>query len=188
MKKLLLTMAVGILVLATMALSFADAAFSPADIFAKLKGITTEEAYDLRLETGKSFGTLAEEAGFYDAFKAATLDAKKAILDDLVAKGELTQEEADEIYANLEACDGTQQHMYRGIFGNPEGRSGEARRKLNRKIASAEEIIKERHSFQALSGTKGGSVSWGPRRHICLQGAFGVAKKHGPRLTPRVGL
>lgn len=127
MKKLLLTMAVGILVLATMALSFADAAFSPADIFAKLKGITTEEAYDLRLETGKSFGTLAEEAGFYDAFKAATLDAKKAILDDLVAKGELTQEEADEIYANLEACDGTQQHMYRGIFGTADGRSGEGR-------------------------------------------------------------
>ena len=127
MKKLLLTLAVGILVLATMALSFADAVINPADIFAKLKGITTEEAYDLRSESGKPFGVLAQEEGFYDAFKAANLEAKKVILDDLVAKGELTQEEADDIYANLEACDGTQQHMYKGIFGNGDGRNAEGR-------------------------------------------------------------
>lgn len=44
MKKTLLLMAVAILVVATMALSFADAGFSPASIFGKLIGVTEEEA------------------------------------------------------------------------------------------------------------------------------------------------
>ncbi len=121
MKKTLLLMMVGILVLGTMAMSFADASFGPAKIFADLLGITEEEAYDMRLESGKTFGTLAEEKGIYDEFLAATLEAKTAYIKSLVAEGKLTQAEADQILANIANCDGTQQHLNQGIFGKGSG-------------------------------------------------------------------
>ncbi len=121
MKKTLLLMMVGILVLGTMAMSFADASFGPAKIFADLLGITEEEAYDMRLESGKTFGTLAEEKGIYDEFLAATLEAKTVYIKSLVAEGKLTQAEADQILANLANCDGTQQHLNQGIFGKGSG-------------------------------------------------------------------
>jgi len=117
MKKTLLLMAVAILVVATMALSFADASFSPASIFGKLIGVTEEEAYQMRLDTGKTFGQLAEEKGVYDEFLTATKEAKIAYVNQLVAEGKLTQAEADQIINNINLCDGTQQGLNKGIFG-----------------------------------------------------------------------
>jgi len=121
MKKTLMVLTIGILVLGTMAMSFADSAFGPAQIYANLKGITEEQAYDLRLETGKTFGTLAQENGIYDEFLAASLAAKTTYINGLVASGDLTQDEADAILDNLANCDGTQQHLNRGIFGQGNG-------------------------------------------------------------------
>ena len=54
MKKALLMLTVGILVLGTMAMSFADAPFGPAAIYASLTNKTQQEAYDLKvLQLGK---------------------------------------------------------------------------------------------------------------------------------------
>ena len=122
MKKIMILLTVAVLVLGTMALSFADAVFNPAKIFGDLTGITEEEAYDIRLESGKSFGQLAEEYGVYDEFIDSTFEAKKAYIEGLVEKGEMTREEADQILLNLENCDGTMKGTYKGIFGNSSGR------------------------------------------------------------------
>ena len=121
MKKTLLLMAVAILVVATMALSFADASFSPASIFGKLIGVTEEEAYQMRVDTGKTFGQLAEEKGVYDEFLTATKEAKIAYVNSLVAEGKLTQAEADQIINNINTCDGTQQGLNKGMFGRGQG-------------------------------------------------------------------
>lgn len=122
MKKTLIALLVGILILGTMALSFADSVFSPAKIFGDLIGKTEEEAYDIRLESGKSFGQLAEDYGVYEEFAASALEAKKAYIESLVEKGELTREEADRILENIENCDGTGRGLNRGTFGSGFGR------------------------------------------------------------------
>lgn len=52
------------------------------------------------------------------------LDAKKAILEERVSEGVITQEEADEIETKLETCDGTRQEIgkeYNVCFGNGNG-------------------------------------------------------------------
>jgi hypothetical protein len=67
--------------------------------------VTTERA------AGKTYGTIADEAGMLEDFKVQTLEQKKAILDQRVADGNLTKEQADTIYNSLETnqatCDAT---------------------------------------------------------------------------------
>jgi hypothetical protein len=107
--------AAGIAVLTLSAVSAtalaASAYASPAEAFAALTGKTVESVIEERQETGKTYGTLAQEAGVLDEFKSAVLELKKDRLDSMVAAGEMTREEADEILAALEAnsaaCDGT---------------------------------------------------------------------------------
>jgi len=83
---------------------------TPAQITASLTGKTVEQVTAERA-TGKTYGTIAKEAGKLDEFKAATLEQKKLILDQRVADGNLTQEQADAIYnrlvTNQANCDGT---------------------------------------------------------------------------------
>jgi hypothetical protein len=54
---------------------------------------------------------MAKDAGKLEEFKAQMLEQKKAILDQRVKDGKLTQEQADEIYNaiknNQANCDGT---------------------------------------------------------------------------------
>lgn len=116
MKKTLVILAVVILAMGTMALSFAGSLFSPAEIYADLTGTTVDEAYALKLETGKTFGELAEEAGVYEAFRDATHANKVAWINEKVENGELTEEEAAQIIENLENCTGDQSGMMRGLF------------------------------------------------------------------------
>lgn len=116
MKKLLLMLTVGILIIGTMAMSFADAAFGPAAIYASLTNMTEQEAYDLKVSSGKTFGELAKDANVYDAFVAASLTAKTEYVNSLVASGDLTQEEADAIITAFENCDGTQKHILRSYL------------------------------------------------------------------------
>lgn len=75
-KRLVSLLLVGVMMLGATGFAFADAPFVPASIYAGLTGITEEEAYDLRLSSGSTFGELATEAGVYDAFKEAALAGK----------------------------------------------------------------------------------------------------------------
>jgi hypothetical protein len=125
MKKIGLLLLVGFMVFGSMA--FAAEGSTPADIYANLTGKTTEEAWGMRGQ-GR-FGALAAEEGVSEAFVAQMLVAKKAAIQAMVGDG-LTQEEADEAIATLEAqvadCDGTQQQaqLLQGMgmqFGNGQG-------------------------------------------------------------------
>ena len=83
---------------------------TPAQITASLTGKTLEQVTTERA-TGITYGTIAKEAGKLDEFKAATLEQKKLFLDQRVADGNLTQEQADATYnrlvTNQSTCDGT---------------------------------------------------------------------------------
>lgn len=87
----------------------ATGATSPADIVA---GLTGKSVDNVRAEraAGKTYGTIAQEAGKLDAFKKENLAQKKAMLDERVKAGNLTQAQADATYKSIEAnqatCDG----------------------------------------------------------------------------------
>lgn len=123
-KKLVLLMAV-VMVFGTMSVAFADSSFSPASVFARLKGVDEETAYQMRTEANLRYGELAEKEGFSDEFREEMQEVKKARLEELVKEGRITQERADEILANFKTCDGTREHMQenRGLFG--KGFSGQ---------------------------------------------------------------
>ena len=84
---------------------------TPADIVAGLTGRTADSVTEERTESGKTYGTIANEAGVLDQFKSQMLEQKKAILEEKVAAGTITQERADAIIAAMENnqanCDGT---------------------------------------------------------------------------------
>lgn len=90
--------------------AYAAAAKTPAEIAAGLTGKTVEDLYKERAQ-GKTFGTIAKDAGKLEEFKVQMLEQKKAILDQRVKDGRLTQQQADEIYNSIKssqaACDGT---------------------------------------------------------------------------------
>jgi hypothetical protein len=109
MKRLIvLVAAVGVLGLAGVA--YAADIKTPADIAAALSGKSVADVTMERAE-GKTYGTIAKEAGKLDEFKAQMLEQKKAVLDQRVKDGTLTQQQADEVYnrvkTNQAACDGT---------------------------------------------------------------------------------
>ena len=83
---------------------------TPAEITAGLTGKTVEQVITERA-TGKTYGSIANEAGKLDEFKTQTLEQKKSFLDQRVADGNLTQEQADAILnsikTNQTTCDGT---------------------------------------------------------------------------------
>jgi len=125
MKKTVVVMLVVVMVLGTMSMAFADASWGPASIFAKLKGdgMTEEQAYALKVETGSTFGELAKTEGFYEEFSEEALAIKKVKLAELVAAEKITQAEADEILLAFENCDGTQLQVLKssGLFGQRAG-------------------------------------------------------------------
>lgn len=109
MKKLIaVILAAGIL--GTAGTAFAATFKTPAEIAASVTGKTVEAVQEERA-AGKTYGTVASEAGKLDEFKAQMLEQKKAILDQRVKDGKLTQAQADEIYNSIKenqvTCDGT---------------------------------------------------------------------------------
>lgn len=114
-------------VVSTTALAYA--ATRPVDIVSKLTGKTVDVLYQERAQ-GKTYGTIAKEAGKLDEFKDEMLKSKKEILDERVKEGRLTQAQADEIYNsiknNVANCDGTGSQRlgqkYGVGFGNGQGR------------------------------------------------------------------
>lgn len=89
---------------------YASAAMTPADIAAGLTGKSVE-ALNQERAAGKTYGTIAKEAGKLEEFKSQMLEQKKVVLDQRVAEGRLTQERADAIYNSIKTnqanCDGT---------------------------------------------------------------------------------
>lgn len=83
---------------------------TPAEIASALTGKTVTEVNAQR-ESGKTYGAIASDAGKLDEFKAQMLEQKKAILDQRVKDGQMTQQQADDTYNaiknNQASCDGT---------------------------------------------------------------------------------
>lgn len=125
MKKTLVVMVVAVMILGTMSVAFADASWGPASIFAKLSGMGEEDAYNVKVESGLTFGELAksEEYDFYDEFKELALAGKEVMIAQLVEEGKLTEEQAEEILLAFENCDGTKTEMLKnsGLFGLKAG-------------------------------------------------------------------
>lgn len=128
-KKLL---AVGIAALALSAVSVTALAVSayssPAEAVAALTGKTVDSVVAERQETGDTYGTIASDAGALDEFKTAMLEMKKDVLAERVASGTMTQEQADEILAAIEAnmatCEGTGGEMMGQHYGVGFGNGG----------------------------------------------------------------
>lgn len=89
---------------------YASAAMTPAEIAAGLTGKSVE-ALNQERAAGKTYGTIAKDAGKLEEFKSQMLEQKKLILDQRVAEGRFTQERADAIYNSIKTnqanCDGT---------------------------------------------------------------------------------
>lgn len=114
--------------------AFAAAYQTPAEIVAGLTGKTVESVTSERADADKTYGQIAADAGKLDEFKAAMLDNKKAILDERVKNGTLTQAQADAILVQIEErmenCDGTGSGRANGTcgagFGLGRGNNGSA--------------------------------------------------------------
>lgn len=126
-KVVVLATVIGILGLS--GIVYAAEVTTPADIAAALTGKTLTEVTQERAE-GKTYGTIANEAGKLDEFKAQILEQKKVTLAQRVKDGTLTQEQADQlltrIQSNQATCDGTgtagMGQMAGAGFGNGSGR------------------------------------------------------------------
>lgn len=97
-------------VLGTAGAAYAATAKTPAEIAASLTGKTVAEVTNDRA-AGETYGTIANDAGKLDEFKVQMLEQRKAVLDQRVKDGTLTQQQADEFYNamknNQATCDGT---------------------------------------------------------------------------------
>ncbi|MDF2558019.1 MAG: hypothetical protein K0R71_1847 [Bacillales bacterium] len=100
--------------------AYASTGTTPVDIASKLTGKTVEELSQERV-SGKTYGTIAKEAGKLEEFKTEMLEQKKAVLEQRVKDGLLTQEQADEIIKaitdNQVNCDGSGSSMVGKKFG-----------------------------------------------------------------------
>lgn len=83
---------------------------TPAEITAALTGKSISEVYAQRSD-GKTYGTIASEAGKLEEFQAQILEQKKALLAQRVKDGTLTQAQADQMLTRIQdnqaICDGT---------------------------------------------------------------------------------
>lgn len=100
--------------------AYAAAAKTPAEIASAVTGKTVDELNQERA-AGKTYGTIADEAGKLEEFKAQMLEQRKEILDLRVQEGKLTQEQADEMYNAMKdnqiSCDSTGNAAMKGMYG-----------------------------------------------------------------------
>lgn len=138
MKKLIAVIAAAG-VLGTAGVAYAATVKTPAEIAAALTGKTVEDVNADRA-AGETYGAIASEAGKLDEFKSQILEQKKAVLDQRVKDGTLTQQRADEIYTaikdNQVTCDGTGNAQigkkYGAGFGSGAGKGQGAGRGMGR--------------------------------------------------------
>lgn len=117
MKKMILSLGLGVIMLGTAGLAFANnSPHQMAEVYANLADMTTEEARLERQESMQPFGKLAKERGFYEQFKTEALQSKIAWIENKVSTGEITQSEADELISSLKNCDGTKSDTLKNAF------------------------------------------------------------------------
>lgn len=89
----------------------ADTPKNPAEVVAEATGMTVDSVWAERTASGKRFGQIAADNGALEQFKSAMLVNKKARVQERVADGRITQEQADQMVATMEEhqanCDGT---------------------------------------------------------------------------------
>ncbi len=85
--------------------------YTLSELLARETGETVESIVQVKVESGKTFGEIANEYGVLDEFKKENLEIKREMLNSRVANGLLTQTEADLMYNQMleyqENCDGT---------------------------------------------------------------------------------
>ena len=123
LKKLTKLIIGGVMVLSLGAVAFADSLMTPAQIYSDVTGKSVEEAYEDR-QSGKTYGQLAQEEGKYEEFKEQLLENRKELLEERVAEGTMTREQADSIIERMEECDGTNQGQSRLGLGRLNGTRG----------------------------------------------------------------
>ncbi len=123
LKKLTKLIIGGVMVLSLGAVAFADSVMTPAQIYSDVTGKSVEEAYEDR-QSGKTYGQLAQEEGKYEEFKEQLLENRKDLLEERVAEGTMTREQADSIIERMEECDGTNQGQNRLGLGRLNGACG----------------------------------------------------------------
>lgn len=105
-----------------------DAGGRMLDIVADLTGLSADEVAAKRAE-GESIADIAASAGVSaDEVVAAALDARKAALDEMVAAGTITQEQADAALARMSDRIServTSTETGRGACGTGEGACGQ---------------------------------------------------------------
>ena len=109
-----LTLAMGVTSMTVFAAAKYD---TPQEALAGITGKTIEEIADERSEEGKTYGEIAAEADKLDEFKEELFEQKKEIIEERVAEGSLSREDADEILERIEDNQAT-------CFGNGERGSG----------------------------------------------------------------
>lgn len=136
LKKIAVLGAVVLTVVTTSITAFAASSTfgTPAEIAAKVTGRTVEQVTEEKFQNGITYGGVAKNYDSLEEFQAAMLENKKAILEQRVSEGTMTQEIADEIIAAIEenqvTCDGTGQSRigqqygagFGGMMGNGQGR------------------------------------------------------------------
>lgn len=111
MKKIIiLAVAIAVMAIGTTVALASDLFKSPAEIVSELTGKTVDEAVEARLN-GVTYGAQAAAVGKLEEFKNERLEQCKLMLSEAVKSGSMTQAEADEYYAAMQArmaaCDGT---------------------------------------------------------------------------------
>jgi hypothetical protein len=105
--------------------AYAATAKTPAEIASEVTGKAPADVAAER-EQGKTYGAIADEAGKLEEFKTQMLEQRKAVLDQRVKDGLLTQEQADAMYStmleNQINCDGTGTGSMKGMGGAGFGR------------------------------------------------------------------
>lgn len=103
MKKWMLALAIAVvLVVGSASVAFAAGLFeTPAQTVANLTGQTEDDVLQAR-QDGTPYGAQAADAGKLDEFKAERLEQYRLRLQQAVEEGRLTQQEADELYKNME--------------------------------------------------------------------------------------
>ncbi|MGB8451792.1 MAG: hypothetical protein WCD89_05605 [Anaerocolumna sp.] len=99
-----------IFILGTAGTAFAATYKTPAEIVSGLTGKTADEVNTEKV-AGKTYGTIANDAGKLEEFKTQILEQKRAYLDQRIKDGTLSQERANAMYDTIEEsqaiCDGT---------------------------------------------------------------------------------
>lgn len=166
MKKILSLLLAFAFVVTISSVSSAAPGNSPLNLLSTLTGKTLTELLKEK-EAGKTAYQIAEENGKLEEFKDGKLDLQKGKLDNRVKNGNLSQEDADKVYKqiqeNMANCDGTgsQKGTMREALGQQGMGQGQGMRQG--------QGMGQGHGQGQGSGQRGGGSGTGVRQYNCVQ-------------------